>query len=177
MELSMANDAIADMPMASGAQDLKGLCGLAQCIAFQKLSQTYSRMNHLIVKPFASQSLLGWWFGHAALSVCAIDREHTRYYILDPTFVQYADEKDDCGQNPYKCLMSNDNGANLAKDLISSGVARLDPINAMQYAGSFCLGKRPFTSEKDAYEFMKEPPPHFYHLSYGSKLTYAPLLR
>lgn len=143
-----------------------GYCGLAQCIAGYFI-EDHIILDGISVKPVATQSLQGWWHGHALLSIKIATTENCCLYLLDPTFKQFMGKNGSHAKNPFELMRQSTEGRLMANELCLYGVTRLTPFRASIYIMSFCQGHRPFDTDNDAFEFFQSPPEHPYHFAYA----------
>jgi hypothetical protein len=130
-----------------------GYCGLSQCIAGYYLQDI-----GVPVMPLATQSLPGWIFGHAALTVRIASGNFEKVFLVDPTFVQFTAVK--IRPSP---LFEGQTGEFIKKRLVEAGYIELTPVIAAAYLSAFCGGKAPFSTAEEAYSFCANPPPHEFH--------------
>lgn len=145
------------------SETFRGQCGLAQCIAGYALKDLGMQVH-----PIATQSLDAYWHGHAALSVEVESEDRTRWFIIDPTFIQFCQDVAPAEvPNPSFYLNTDEEGRSILNLLTERGFFELTPGRASSYLAAFCQGKRPFQTDDDAFAFLKRPPFHPYHFCYS----------
>lgn len=144
-------------PEGSLRRSFAGKCGLAQSISFFKLED-----KGVEFKPFASQTLDGWNYGHASGTL--IDQSG-QLILVDPTFVQFAE--DDSDGSPYQLLGQTQTGQELIEALESDGYCVLDDDKAYAYLESFLGGSELFVLPEDAFDMLVDPMPHRFNLVVG----------
>jgi hypothetical protein len=147
-----------EAPAKNITQVFRGLCGLAQCIGGYALQDL-----NVDVRAVATQSLQGYWHGHAALTARLTDRGNSRLYLIDPTFIQFSDDVVDGALSPVSRLGETKDGQELTNALLERGYVELTPRRAWLYTAAFCQGHPPFATEEEAYRFLEAPPDHPYH--------------
>jgi hypothetical protein len=148
-------------PAKNITQIFRGLCGLAQCISGYALQDLQTEVHAV-----ATQSLQGYWHGHAALTARLPDGGNRPLYLIDPTFIQFSEIVVDGDLSPVSRLRETKDGQELASTLLERGYIGLTPRRAWLYAAAFCQGHAPFATESEAYRFFESPPyhpNHFHH--------------
>ncbi len=140
------------------ALHFSGKCGLAQCIIGYHLAEE----SNYLAKPLATQSLNGWWHGHAALVI----ESQTSLLLIDPTFAQFSASAE-CDQSaPSDYLNRSPEGQELLNQLLQDGVVEVTPEIASLYLAAFCCGEAPFESKDECLAFFRHPPAHPLHFAY-----------
>ena len=159
--LLRATEGVSNDPSDEQSLDLRvrfqGCCGLAQCVAGYALQD-----EGLSVRPLATQSLKGYWYGHAALTVEVEEDGVERLFIVDPTFCQFIASAEAAVPLPATYLRQTPEGALLLAEILRDGYAELTEERALLYLDAFCNGNSGL-GIKEAFDFVKNPPEHPYH--------------
>ena len=145
-------------PQNSLSHDFTGQCGAAQSILFYAFADLGIKY-----KPFASQSLENYFFGHAA---GIISDDKGKHYLIDPTFTQFATNKNQ--EQPSDILRKSDEGCKLLEELLKKYFFEVTKDTAYLYLQSFLNKQKVNISKDEAYQFLINPPQHEYHLTYAS---------
>lgn len=141
-------------------QSFEGMCGMAQVIASYAVEGIGYKE-----RPFASQTLKDYEYGHAALIV-ETEGEH---YLMDTTFQQFVDMQP--AHDPAYQLLQSETGKALFDTLEKVGYIKLTPQIAQTYLASFCGGIKQFPTDEGALKFLQKPPHHMNHYVTGPGQT------